>query len=141
MNKIGFKKTDIAFILALAKGLGGCRQHGEWFRNLREEDVTLDSMEAENDMLNIEMFSILMREVDAQSIVPGRKKIEYALFAPVCTPGSYWQPDDVDLTEAGAFAGLSEAFSEIYAQFARDFTHDNALAVAFEFSWPVKEEV
>lgn len=139
MNMNGFKKTDIAYVLALAKGLGGCSQHGEWFRNLTEEDITLDSVNTENDMLNIDCCSILKREADAQSIVPGRKKIEYAVFVPVCIPGSYWEPDDVDLSEVGSFDNLSEAFSEFYAQFAQDFARDNAMAVAYEFSWPVKE--
>lgn len=137
----GFNQTDIAYILALAKGLGGCSQHGHWFRGLTEEAITLESIDAENDFLQIHVCAIQKREVDAESIVPGRKKIVYAVFVPVTTVGSYWEPDDTDLAEIGTFDCLSEAFSEFYAQFAQDFARDNALAVSYEFMQPVEEEV
>lgn len=140
---IGFTQADIKFVLSLAKGLGACKQHGRWFQNLVEKGkalIDLESIDNENDWMDISECSIQKAEIDIPGIVP-RKAIKYKVFIPQYIPSnSYWDPDDIDIKEIGTFDSLAEAFSEFYMLEAETFARDNATATVYEEMKSVEEE-
>lgn len=140
---IGFTQADIKFVLSLAKGLGACKQHGRWFQNLAEKGealIDLDSIDNENDWMNISECSIQKVETDTTSIVP-RKTTKYKVFIPQYIPSTnHWEPDDIDIKEIGTFDSLAEAFSEFYMLEAETFARDNATATVYEEMKSIEEE-
>lgn len=138
----GFNRSDITRVFALAKGLGACKQHGGWFNGLNRYNVYFESIEYKNDTLNLSDCHIQKIEVEIPTIAGKRKSAKFRVFVAQYTPsGSYWEPDDMDIVEAGVFDSLHEAFSHFYVMQAQTFARDNAMATLYEENKKVEEDV
>lgn len=134
----GFTKTDVDFVLSYAEVLGHCPTHGRWFRNLTQEDISIESVERENDTLLINDCALQKMQDVAPAIVP-RQHITYAVQVPKVIYGGHWEPDDVDLVEVARCHSLAEAVGELYVQIVQDHLRDVAMAIDYEQTKQMEE--
>lgn len=137
MNR--FTESDRKFVLAMCEALGK-RPNGQYFASVTASDITIESMDAEDDLLNVKDCYIQRREVDMPGIVP-RKGIEFAVHVPVTVPGGYWEPDDVDMVEFATTTSIGDALRELWLyECANDF--DNVCqGVCYELDQQVMKQL
>lgn len=134
----GFTKTDVDFVLSYAEVLGKCPTHGRWFRKLTQEDISIESVEQENDTLLINDCALQKMQITVPALVP-RKQFIYVVQVPKVIYGGHWEPDDVDLVEVARCHSLAEAFGEFYVQIVQDHLRDVAMAIDYEQTKQLEE--
>lgn len=126
-----FDATHVAYALALCAELASCKQHGGWFRAIKQSNVSVTTMDSEDDSLDILDCSIQMIEQDVRTIAGSRKAPAFAVLIPVTSPGTYWEPPDTDMAHVATCNSLAEAIGQLYLYEAQRYVQDSVMALCY----------
>lgn len=87
-----------------------------YLKRLTEGDFSIDSVETENDTLNIGGYAVMQSTEQVPTVVGPREKPVFIVYATVTTSGGYWEPDDADLSEIARASSFSNAVRDIVLQ-------------------------
>lgn len=132
--KIGFTDRDVRNAKRYVEALG---KSGAQYA--RMGNVSLDTIEQENDTLSIGGACIIMQEGETVGLVP-RPCIKYSVQIPYTVHGGYWEPDETDYQEIATTDSLFEAILNLYLQLADQYCRDVAMATSYEMDMEVLEE-
>lgn len=106
-----------------------------YLKGLTEKDFSVDSCEKENDTLNIGGYAIQETVEQVPTIAGPRPRPLFIVSATVVSSGSYWEPEDADLSEISQASSFSNALREIVLQevfqFVGNIQEADALSASF----------
>jgi hypothetical protein len=87
-----------------------------YLKGLTEDNFSVDSVENENDTLNIGGYAVMQSTEQVPTVAGSRETPVFIVFATVVTSGGYWEPDDADLSEIARASSFSNAVRDIVLQ-------------------------
>jgi hypothetical protein len=106
-----------------------------YLKGLSESDIFLDSNESENDTLNIGYYAIQKTTEEVPCVGKTRTAPLFLVYETIVRPGSYWEPDDADLTEFTQRSAFYDALREIVLRevdnYVRNIQESDALASTY----------
>lgn len=134
MQFTGFTSNDVLFAKEVLDSFG---KRNDMFTNLK---VEFDSYNEVNDALELTSdrfgggFTILkILDTETRHSILGDREVpvfKYIPHVPRVIPGSYWEPDDVDMVEIGSFLSLGEALGAIYLEEVKSFIDDVVMSAS-----------
>lgn len=82
-------------------------------RKLATGDIALDSANGENDTLNIGAYAIQWTTEQVPTVAGPRAAPLFLVYETVVSPGTYWEPEDADLSEFTQTRTFDDALREI----------------------------
>ena len=82
-------------------------------RKLATNDIVLDTASEENDTLNIGAYAIQWTTEQVPTIAGSRPEPLFLVYETVVSPGTYWEPEDADLSEFTQTRTFADALHEI----------------------------
>lgn len=111
--------------------------HGAPFTSLRKlatGDIALDSANEENDTLNIGAYAIQWATEQVRTIAGSRPAPLFLVYETVVSPGTYWEPEDADLSKFTQTRTFADALREIILRevfhYVSNIQESDALAAA-----------
>lgn len=144
MEFIGYTDKDIKIAKEILEQFA---KSNDMFKDL---DIRLDSYSEVNDAIELESsrfgggFTILKTlETETRHSILGDREVpvfKYIPHVPRVIPGSYWEPDDVDMVEIGSFNCLGDALSAIYLEEVKSRLDDIVASTYYSQSFKEEEE-
>ena len=104
------KHTEQSFRLFQQLPAGAPFTH---LRKLATGDIALDTANEENDTLNIGAYAIQWTTEQVPTIAGPRTEPLFLVYETVVSPGTYWEPEDADLSEFTQTRTFDDALREI----------------------------
>jgi hypothetical protein len=125
--------SSIKDCLSLFRQLDG--RPFSYLKGLTEGDFSVDSNETENDTLNIGAYAIQQSTEQVPTVAGPRPTPVFIVYETVTSPGSYWEPEDADISEFTQVRSFSDAVTEIVMRevyhHVSNIQQSDALATAY----------